>query len=933
MLRPLPSGSKGRSGVIEGSVVEQGTARPLDGTQVQVLGTGRGALADAQGRFRIAEVPAGETQVRAQRLGYGTQTRSVNVEAGETVFVEFQLRPEALGLDEIVVTGTAGQARRREVGNTIERIDPAALTDVLTTTDDLLQARAPGVQMTRGSAGVGMGAQIRLRGNISVAMSNQPLIYIDGVRARSEGYPINAPSPLCECQSNNDTPSPLNDINPADIERIEIVKGPAATTLYGTEAAAGVIQIFTRRGVEGAASWQAEVQQGLSWSQTFGPASLPYHGLDRWLKNGHMQNYRLSVRGGASGIRYFVSGAFEDAKGILPNEDSRRANLRGNLQFDPSDNLTMEWNTSFSSHDLSSAGQGTNVNGLVANVYRAPNNFIGSGAVEDLDELQDYKILADNSRFTTGLTFTHTPSGNFTNRLVLGYDRATANQDQRQPFGFGPNPVGMIDEKRWQDELITVDYVGSYGFGISSDLRSTLSWGGQGYQSDQSWLEGYGTGFPGPGDHTLTGAANRQSFSEAERVINLGFFGQASFDLLDRYFLTFGLRVDGHSAFGDDFGLQPYPKVSASYVVSDEDFWPESLGGLRLRGAYGWSGRAPGAFDAIRTWQPEGWGAQSVFVPRNVGNPNLGPERSQELELGFESALWEDRLSLDFTFYSQRTEDALFNVSQIPSAGFPGSQLENVGLILNSGIELSATLAAIESGSFEWDIGASVSTNRSEAADLGGAAPFQLGRFGFIREGAPVPVMTGTRIVNAKDVAAPEIETGYEFGPNHPTHILQLHTSLTLPRGIRVAARGEYQGGHYAYHHQGRRAGESARRWAWCRDRDLYERIDQGEVSGMTARERYLCAQGPRADAFIVPWDNFQLRSISLQLPLGDRIPRASNATLNVTVSNVWTWVNEDFLTMHPEMGGDAGVHQDVRFIGESVPPPHSVTASLRFAF
>src|SRR5690606_31361947 len=162
----------------------------------------------------------------------------------------------------------------------------------------------------------------------------------------------------------------------------------------------------------------------------------------------------------------------------------------------------------------------------------------------------------------------------------------------------------------------------------------------------------------------------RLGFEERERVTNAGFFGQAVFDLHNRYFLTVGARVDGNSAFGEDFGLQTYPKVSASYIISDEAFWPASLGSTKLRAAWGQSGRAPGAFDAVRTYDPVGWGTDPAFVPLNVGNANIGPERTSELELGFETAQFNDRLTADFTWYRRKTTDALFEVRQIPSLGF-----------------------------------------------------------------------------------------------------------------------------------------------------------------------------------------------------------------------------------------------------------------------
>jgi len=181
------------------------------------------------------------------------------------------MEQEILGLDEIVVTGTAGAARRREVGNSVARIDLAQVDEPVANVEQLLQSRTPGLVINESAGMTGAGAQIRLRGSVSVSQSNQPLIYIDGIRVKSDAYKKNVPPADFSGRSGNVTASPLADINPEDIERIEVIKGAAATTLYGTEAAAGVIQIFTRRGASGAPRWTIQVDQGFNRLRPFSP--------------------------------------------------------------------------------------------------------------------------------------------------------------------------------------------------------------------------------------------------------------------------------------------------------------------------------------------------------------------------------------------------------------------------------------------------------------------------------------------------------------------------------------------------------------------------------------------------------------------------------------------------------------------------------------
>ena len=260
-------------GVIRGRVLEEGTLRPLASAQITIGGTSLGTLTNAAGEFNIVNVPAGRYSVTAQSIGYGRAERTVTLTAGQVASVEFTLATQALALDEVVVTGTAGAARRRELGNTISQINVADVPEPVVSTDALLQGRTSGLTVTQNSGGVGGGASIRLRGNVSATMSNQPLIYIDGIRVRSEGFPKNAFPSGNNAASDNTSYSPLNDINPNDIDRVEVIKGPAATTLYGTDAAAGVIQIFTKRGRSGGTQWTAQVDAGFSRVNEFGPTT------------------------------------------------------------------------------------------------------------------------------------------------------------------------------------------------------------------------------------------------------------------------------------------------------------------------------------------------------------------------------------------------------------------------------------------------------------------------------------------------------------------------------------------------------------------------------------------------------------------------------------------------------------------------------------
>src|SRR5690606_33236790 len=442
-------------GTVTGRVVQESTLRPIAGVQVYAPGTEFGTLTSSDGRFVLANLPDGEILLRAQMLGYDVAEQTVVVQPGASVSVEFQLREQALALDEVVVTGTAGQARRREVGNTIAQIRIDEVTDAPTTIDGLLQGRVAGVQVGAITGQAGSGGDIRLRGASSIAMSNQPLVYVDGVRVRSDAYPDNNPPVGGSAQLYGpfNRNSPLNDINPADIERIEIVKGAAAATLYGSEAAAGVIQIFTKRGRTGAPVWDLQIDQGFAKQLPFGvrktlrgtPVSSfdktspaggtpEYWFMDPWLRTGWQQGYNLSLRGGAEQLQYHMSGSYSNSDHPLPNDHDEKLAVRGNFSMGLTSNIRLDWNTSLSRNDISNTATGNNVHGLTLNVIRRDKNYFSDESFEKISSTLEQELTTRIDHLTTGLTLNYAPLEAFTNRVTIGYDRAEWDGVNVRPY-------------------------------------------------------------------------------------------------------------------------------------------------------------------------------------------------------------------------------------------------------------------------------------------------------------------------------------------------------------------------------------------------------------------------------------------------------------------------------------------------------------------
>ena len=365
---------------VAGTVTDVSSGRPVSEARVFVVGTGMEAFAGEGGRYLLEGLPAGEVEVSVERLGYAPAAATVQLMAGQTAALDFALDVSAVALDELVVTAT-GLQRRRELGNAAVaiQVDDELVRAAPVTLTNLLQGRAAGVQVLQSSGTVGSGSAVKIRGSGSISLSNTPLIYIDGSRISNS---VNS-GPAVGGQST----SRLNDLNLEDIESVEIVKGPSAATLYGAEAAAGVIRITTKRGRSGTAEWTYRSEWGARWDTTEWPATVwnprslfgEVYDVSRLFRAGEIpagvhfaaipdtlysinllgegvggdvvygtpwrtgieKTYGASLRGGGQNVTYFLSGELTDQDGTLATNENVQRNLRANLDLVPSERVTL----------------------------------------------------------------------------------------------------------------------------------------------------------------------------------------------------------------------------------------------------------------------------------------------------------------------------------------------------------------------------------------------------------------------------------------------------------------------------------------------------------------------------------------------------------------------------------------------------------------
>ncbi len=904
----VPMAARAQGGTIVGTVTERGSSAPIEGARITIPGTRLGAATDARGGFTLRGAAIGVVRVRAQFIGYGSQEESVQVPPSGTAQVSFVLARAPLTLTGVVVTAT-GEEQRRSVGTAMATVDTAQIArSAAVNTQQLLAGTTPGVTVLANSGQPGAGATVRLRGVNSVSQGNSPLIYVDGVRLFNGRTPTNV--------GGRQFTSPLNDIAAEDIDHIEIIKGPAATTLYGTEASGGVLQIFTKRGQDGAASWKLSTTAGFNNMGHLGPASdstgLFFNKCDgiraigdgtkfqdptcpasgSWLSNGPISRVSLGVRGGAAGtMTYDVSGNIDNEQGVLESSGAYRRSLRANLGFKPARGLTMDINQSIVRSTANGFADGNSANGAVLNISRGSgSNFKGPGCVDTTivcvlnDSLFTSDVDNTTNHFVTGVTLSYQPIEAWTNRLSVGFDYNNADIRYVTPFGHLRVPLGNLFQTLWTRQFLSADLASTVRKQVATNWSTSTSVGAQVFDSRLYSTDLQSDQFAGPGDPTLISGSLRQITDvSSQRVINAGFFAQELIGWRDIAFLTLGMRVDGNSAFGQSFGLQSYPKVSASYVISDEGFWPRRfVETLKLRGAVGDAGKAPGAFDAVRTWTPvAAESGKPAFATNQVGNAALGPERTREVELGFDATTLGERINLQYTHFNQHTYDALIPVQQAPSLGFAGSQLINAGELLNSGheVQLSAELFRRSRVGVTARLG--FTALHSEAGNLNGQTLtiFALGRTS-VKQGLPIPSYYGQLVTNPDAFANPVIVNDQFLGSAFATRIWTPGVNVKLNR-FTVDAQGEWQLGGHNLNAIGYQNSNLAS-WQPCYDVQARMRTaaagDSSGLATVTALERARCTINTKIardySFWVEPADFFKLRSLSVTADLPRRFLR-----------------------------------------------------------
>ncbi len=741
---------------IQGTVTD-GLGDKLPGTNIIVKGTLLGTATDADGNFTLLiPQPTDQTIIETHFVGY-TSVRKTITETSGIVTVDFQLSIDVLQFDEIVVTGSP-EVSKRQLGNTISTVSGTNIASSRSLdASAALSGKFAGVQVTQNSGDPASGISVRLRSASTVNGSSDPLYIIDGVIVNNTSSNLLGVTSIQQ--------SRLSDINPQDIERIEVIKGGAAAAIYGSRASNGVVQIFTKRGRTGKPkvtfgtslnfnSLRKKIdynKTGKAWVNSGDLADLTttdvtrYDYQDMVFENSMGTDNYLSISGGVGNTTYFGSLSSLQNEGIMKNTDYSRSGVRLRVNQVINEWALMSLGTyvsTSSSNDMPNGGYGS---GVLQTILFSDNSINPERDADGnypsmtfypniLEYLETFDFQQENNRAISDIQFTLTPVDGLQVNYVLGYDDSRSRGTTYSPIGTTTATNGRARSSTISRTQINSDINLSYETQISEAISSVTA-SGYSHQYDESKISTITASGLALGVETTAGAATISTTDFISKRAIWGGYVQQTFGLQNKLFLTGAARIDGSSVFGDDERSQFYPKASLSYIITEEDFWSvNQVNNLKIRAAWGQAGNltAIGPFDRLTNYGAVSInGLPGLISPSQIGNTDLKPEQQTEIEFGFDLAMLDNRIGLEFTSYSQEIEDLLVERTLSPSTG-AGSRVENIANMTNDGIEIQLTATPIRTKDFTWTTIFTYSSNENEVSGIEGDQ-IGIGNFGFAK--------------------------------------------------------------------------------------------------------------------------------------------------------------------------------------------------------
>jgi TonB-linked SusC/RagA family outer membrane protein len=750
---------------VKGKVVDKMTGEALAGASVSIPSIRLGAITDSDGEFRF-KAPAGQHTIKISYVGYESITMKLDLKADETKELTIDLASQSITTDEIVIVGLSGEVDRNKLGNTIGSVKGQDVAKVVSTSPmDALSGRVTGVQVTRNSGTPGAGTYITMRGRKTISGSSEPLYVIDGI--------IMDNTSLYNGSGEHSFGNRAIDINPQDVESIEILKGASASAIYGSKAANGVVLITTKRGrlssfdkpasITFSSNYQFDQKTGEVPLQTSFGQRIPYepgvpgssdsygarladgastyNHADEPFRTGFSHIQSLTMIGGVPQFDYFLNGTFEDIEGYVIGSALEKYSIRANIGISLLPGVTLQANNNYIQIDNDMPQDGSNVSGILLGALRTPPEFDNTDYLEP-DGTQRRFGYYDNpiwtqhnntynsevNRFLSSTTLKWQPLNWISLSGVLGLDRYTMATKERLQVGSAGSPSreGSVGHYRATQFKSNLDIVLNANYNFFDDiLATTWSFGSQIIWDDR-WSDNSYSSSTLPFFNQIDAGASKDAGSATYRSKTVGYFGQFTGSLYDKYSVTLALRRDGSSTFGTSEQFHYYPKASLSYELSKEGFWEpikDVVNNARIRASYGEAGSPdlPGVYDTNFLYGTAGWfdpwvtssnntrggfigirqGGGAVNALIGAGNDDINPQRSIEREIGIDLSFLNDMFSIEGTFYHADIYDLIL-ATPVPASSGYDYQLKNAGAMWNEGFELSLRAMPINTEVFSW---------------------------------------------------------------------------------------------------------------------------------------------------------------------------------------------------------------------------------------
>ena len=792
------------SATISGHVTGEGGIA-LSAVAVSIPELGLGGITRDDGSFAIA-VPSARVNrqavtVTARRVGYKPKSARVTVNPG-TVTQDFVLEANPLQLGEVVVTGAGTSTEVEKLGNVRNSVSPELI--VKSNEANLVQAlagKAPNVTVAQSSGDPGAGSKVTIRGLRTINGNVEPLFIIDGVPANNTTFsttnfnPIDAGSTtgvggqdVGGQLEGTSAPNRMMDLNPADIESVEILKGAAAAAIYGARAANGVILITTKHGRSGQTRYSlrssgsndevtkiyplqrkyGQGQQGKSQAVTRSwgaPITDSFDHANEAFDTGHILDNTISVSGGNERTTFYLSGNYNHNEGVFvgPNNFYNRATTRLNASHHLTDGLTVGGNFSFADTRGRLTQRGNNVNGLLLGLFRTPPNFNNLPYLDPTTGLHRSYLVPNATLETAGQTRTfdnpffvlnsllndqkaNRAYGNINAEYIanswlkfnytLGADYSHDERVEGCPAECSDVATGgRVTEGSLVDYQLDHNLTGTATWHLSNNFGGTVTLGQNLNARNYRTFSVVGRTLIATQPFSILNTLTRDPPSDYQTQIhNESYFGQATFDLYNQLYLTAALRDDGSTTFGRNNRRSLFPKASAAWSFTNM-YKPSFLTFGKVRLSYGEAGQEPQPYLTSPTYSgtnlvggiaqgtgftPTQSGLGGLFTNFTKPASTLHPERTKELEGGFDVGFWGEKADISATWYRSKTSDVILVLPTAPSSGF-SSEAKNGGVFSNSGTELSLNLRPITKTNYGWDIGLGWGRNLSNVDELQGA--------------------------------------------------------------------------------------------------------------------------------------------------------------------------------------------------------------------